>query len=245
MDKTGGSLIHNPMNKRICAFHQRPRRRCLLTHPDYDDAALRRTQNRKTVAQAVERKVLYHILIILDSRQDVKLYPKQIPIQTGHIPTLNFQKDLTTSRKGAIILMRLRNPTHKEAQMKTYSKRYLESLDVRFDRVPNLNEVEVSWKERGYRQALRVCAMNSDKFCIARPGLGGTFRLSYDWVFQTLPLVGTGPKTIKAHLLDSRHTCYRYTHHGDELMTNLLTSMLDVARKMLLKEVAQHERKSR
>jgi len=120
--------------------------------------------------------------------------------------------------------------------MQTYSKRYLEKLDVRFERVRNLSEIDVSWAEHGYRQHLRVCAMGSDKFAIARPGLGGTFRLSYDWVCQTLPLVGTGPATLKAELLDSRHTIYRYTDHGNELMTDLLASMLDVARKMLLKE---------
>ena len=120
--------------------------------------------------------------------------------------------------------------------MKTYSKRHLEKLAVQFYRVLNLNEIDVSWQEHGYRQHLRVCAMGSDKFAIARPGLGGTFRLSYDWVCQTLPLVGTGPATLKAELLDSRHTIYRYTDHGNELMTNLLASMLNVARKMLLKE---------
>ena len=121
--------------------------------------------------------------------------------------------------------------------MKTYSKRYLEKLDAQFERVPNLNEIDVSWSEHGYRPHLRVCAMGSDKFAIARPGRGGTFRLSYDWVCQTLPLVGTGPATLKAELLDSRHTIYRYTDHGNELMTDLLASMLNVARKMLLKEI--------
>ena len=55
-------------------------------------------------------------------------------------------------------------------------------------------------------------------------------------VCRQFPLVGTGPATLKAELLDSRHTIYRYTDHGNELMTNLLASMLNVARKMLIEE---------
>lgn len=100
--------------------------------------------------------------------------------------------------------------------------------------IGELSSCDVQWKERGYKEVLRVGAMNcATEFFVARPGLGGTFRLSYDYLAQ-MP-IGAGRDAIQARMEESRGTFHRYRGVPD------LAEAIAVAKRI----AAKHDRAER
>ena len=96
-------------------------------------------------------------------------------------------------------------------------------------------EIEISIPDwdvlRRSRNRLRIGRLNKDKFYVASPGRAGVFRLSYQYELN-LPLVGSGPATIKSHVLNSG--CALRQYRATEKYLELVIAAIDVARKMLI-----------
>jgi len=122
--------------------------------------------------------------------------------------------------------------------VRRYGKRELEKLDVRFLPLLHLSTVECSWTIRAagsiVRERIRV-TRTGERFNVALPGRGGTFSLSYSYIGE-FPVHGTGWKTIKAWLETPGSCGARIS--GNEHMNALVASIIDNARKMLIKRYA-------
>jgi len=106
------------------------------------------------------------------------------------------------------------------------------NFGIRFESL-NTGEVEISipdWDTQRMRNHLRIGRLNGNEFYVASPGKGGTFRLSYQYQFE-LPLKGSGPATIKAHVLNS--SCALRQFRIAERYLELAVAAIDVARKTL------------
>lgn len=111
-----------------------------------------------------------------------------------------------------------------------HSKRELENLGAMFINTDATGEeVEIRWKTRYGYDSLRVYITNQGtKIIVARPGLGGTFNLSYDYLLNFKPSKGFD------FILDWIKTSENGARYmGAEYWNKTVASMIDVARVMV------------
>ena len=101
----------------------------------------------------------------------------------------------------------------------------------------DFNEITIEFPEwtGRCRNRIRVWITNS-KLKTARPGLGGTFKLSYDYG-PSFPVKGTGFAKVKNAMLNSHGGWIGQFYKTDERYGNMVASAIVTAKKMIEKEI--------